>query len=279
MENIISQRDALDLVHNSAVTFIDGSWYLPAQNRNAKAEYDASRIPGAVFFDIDKISDQDTDLPHMLPSPDTFGSTMSEMGVSSEELNIVYDGPGLFSAPRVWWTLKIMGAKNVKILEGGFDAWRTEGLPIEQGLPASHPSKSFIADFQPGKVAAIEDVQLNMESKRATVIDARPSDRFAGTGTEPRAGLRNGHIPGSKSAPANKFVQNGKLADHQTLERYFRDLNIDKNTEVITTCGSGVTAAILALALTETGRENYSLYDGSWAEWGKPNGPPIETNG
>lgn len=279
MENIISQRDALDLIDNPAVTFIDGSWYLPAQNRNARAEYDASRIPGAIFFDIDTISDQETNLPHMLPSPDAFGVMMGELGVSSDELSIVYDGPGLFSAPRVWWTLKIMGANNVKILEGGFDAWKAQGLPVENGIPDRRPSKVFSTKLQPEKIASIEDVQANMESKSATVIDARPRDRFAGTRTEPRAGLRNGHIPGSKSAPANKFVQNGKLVDHQTLERYFRDLNIDKDTKVITTCGSGVTAAVLALALTETGRQHYSLYDGSWAEWGKQDGPPIKTNG
>ncbi len=279
MENIISQRDALDLVDNPAITFIDASWYLPAHKRDAIAEYNASRIPGAIYFDIDKIADPDTDLPHMLPHPEVFAHVAGEIGISSERLNIVYDGPGLFSAPRVWWTLKIMGAKNVKILEGGFDAWRSAGLPTEQGPPKKHAATVFTPNFQGSRVANIAAVEGNMSSKEAVVIDARPRDRFDGKGLEPRPGLRNGHIPGSKSAPATKFVKDGKLADLSTLERHFRDLDIDLDTPVITTCGSGVTAAILALALTETGRENYRLFDGSWAQWGMPNGPAVETNG
>ena len=279
MENIISQRDALDLIYDPTVTFIDGSWYLPAQKRDGRAEFAANRIPGATYFDIDKISDQDTDLPHMLPSAEQFRSMVEELGISSEDLNIVYDGPGLFSAPRVWWTLKVMGAKQVKILEGGFDSWKSNDLPIEQGPLEVRTRKEFTPNFQADRVADIGSVIANLESKQATVIDARPVDRYNGTGTEPRPGLRNGHIPGSKSAPSSKFVHNGKLADHNTLERIFRDLDIGRDTEVITTCGSGVTAAILALALAETGRDSFRLFDGSWAEWGKPDGPAIKTNG
>lgn len=276
MENIISQRDALDLVDNPAITFIDGSWYLPAQNRNAAAEYAACRIPNAVFFDIDQICDPDTDLPHMLLHPDVFAHVAGEIGISSDNLSIVYDGPGLFSAPRVWWTLKTMGAKNVKILEGGFDAWKANGLPTEQGKPKGRAATVFEPSFNANAVASISAVETNLSSKSATVIDARPRDRFDGESAEPRPGLRSGHIPGSKSAPAAKFVKDGKLADRTTLERYFRDFDIDPDTPVITTCGSGVTAAILALALTETGRKNHRLFDGSWAQWGKENGPPIE---
>jgi len=277
MENIISQRDALELVDNPAVTFIDGSWYLPAQNRNAAAEYAVNRIPHAIYFDIDQISDPDTDLPHMLPHQDVFAHVAGEIGISSENLNIVYDGPGMFSAPRVWWTLKVMGAKNVKILEGGFDAWKASGLPIEQGMPKGHAPTVFNANFAAAKVASIANVESNMTSKAATVIDARPGERFIGIGQEPRPGLRSGHIPGSKSAPASKFVKDGKLLPLPVIERRFQDLGIDADTPVITTCGSGVTAAILTLALTESGRENTALFDGSWAQWGEQDGPPIET--
>ncbi|MDJ0613309.1 MAG: 3-mercaptopyruvate sulfurtransferase [Rhizobiaceae bacterium] len=279
MENIISQRDALDLVDNPAVTFIDGSWYLPSQSRNAIAEYAACRIPGAVFFDIDQIADPDTDLPHMLPHPEVFAHVAGEIGISSENLNIVYDGPGMFSAPRVWWTLKVMGAKNVKILESGFDGWKANGLPTEQGTPKGRAATVFTANYKAAKVANLASIEANLAKKAFEVIDARPRERFNGKAAEPRPGLRSGHIPGSKSAPASQFVRDGKLVDINTLERHFRKLHIDADTPVITTCGSGVTAAILALALTESGRENYKLYDGSWAQWGKPDGPAIETHG
>lgn len=274
-ENFISHRDALEFVDNDAVTFIDGSWYLPAQNRNAQSEYRAHRIPGAVFFDIDQIADTDSDLPHMLPHPDVFAHVAGGIGISSDNLNIVYDGPGLFSAPRVWWTLKVMGAKHVKILEGGFDRWREEGLPTESGPPNARKPAIFDARFNSRKVATKQTVEANTSSRQAVVVDARPSERFLGKAPEPREGLRSGHIPGSRSWPASRLVKDGKLADLNTIERSLRDFGIDHATPVITTCGSGVTAAILALALEEAGRDNVRLYDGSWAEYGKPDGPDI----
>lgn len=278
-ENLISAADALNFVGNPAVTFIDASWYLPAQGRDGEAEYKVHRIPGAIYFDIDKIADPDTDLPHMLPHPEVFAHIAGSLGISSDTLNIVYDGPGLFSAPRVWWTLKVMGARHVKILKGGFDKWRQQDLPIETGKPRGHRPAIFDAKYDSQKVASISTVEANLKNGTAAVLDARPHDRFNGTSPEPREGLRSGHIPHSKSLPASKLVKDGMLADMTTLERHFRDLRIEDDTPVITTCGSGVTAAILALALEETGRTNVKLFDGSWAEWGKQDGPPIETNG
>lgn len=277
-ENLISAADALNFVGNPAVTFIDASWYLPAQKRNGQAEFNVHRIPGAVFFDLEKIADPDTDLPHMLPHPDVFAEVMGTIGISSDTLNIVYDGPGLFSAPRVWWTLKVMGARHVKILKCGFDGWRKQDLPIETGKPAGRPAVNFKTNFEADSVASISTVKTNLKTGDATVLDARPLDRFNGTAPEPREGMRSGHIPQSKSLPVSKLVKDGQLASLAVLERHFRELGIEEDTPVITTCGSGVTAAILALALEETGRNTVQLYDGSWAEWGKPDGPPIETD-
>lgn len=278
-KNIITQRDALELVGNPNVTFIDGSWYLPAQNRDGQAEFSKRRIPGAVYFDLDKIADTDTDLPHMLPHADVFAHVVGAIGISSDKPIIVYDGPGMFSAPRVWWTFKVMGARDVKILEGGFDSWRENDLPIETGPPSTKKPEVFSPEFRSAKVASISIVERNTKTKEAIAIDARPTPRFQGKAPEPRPGLRSGHIPGSKSIPTDRVVKDGKLADVTTLERHFRNAGISHDTPVITTCGSGVTAAILTLALEETGRENHQLFDGSWAQWGLPNGPEIEVDG
>lgn len=275
--NFISQVDALDLLEDKNTVFVDGSWYLPAQNRNAKKEYSLARIPGAIFFDIDAIADPDTDLPHMLPHPDVFAEVAGLMGISSDKPIIVYDGPGLFSAPRVWWTLNVMGAENVKIMEGGFDAWTRAGLPIEKGKPQMSKQGMFNARFNASAVASIAAVEANMNSAQAMVLDARPSDRFWGRAPEPRKGLRSGHIPGSRSLPASTLVENGKLLSRNKLEQKFRGLKLKRDAPVITTCGSGVTAAIIALALSEVGHENYSLFDGSWAQWGLPDGPEVKT--
>jgi len=276
--NIISQREVLNWLNNPDVSFVDGSWYLPSQNRNAKEEYSTARIPGAVFFDIDAISDPDTDLPHMLPHPEVFAEVAGVLGLSHDKLIIVYDGPGLFSAPRVWWTLKTMGAKNVKILEGGFDNWRTESLPIEKGNPTKTRQTIFQPHFSRNKVANQSDVENNIKHEKFIVLDARPNARFKGEAPEPREGMRSGHIPKSLSLPASDLVKDGKLIATTELNKTFQDLGINTDSEVITTCGSGVTAAILTLALHETGRENTKLFDGSWAQWGRPDGPEISTD-
>ena len=276
--NIMSQREALNWLSNPDVSFVDGSWYLPSQNRNAKEEFNTARIPGSVFFDIDAIADPDTDLPHMLPHPEVFAEVAGVLGLSHDKLIIVYDGLGMFSAPRVWWTLKTMGAQNVKILEGGFDSWKIENLPIERGTPKQARQSIFQAHFSHNRVASQKDVENNIKYGRAILLDARPVDRFNGTAPEPREGMRSGHIPNSLSLPASDLVENGTLIDAQKLNKKFHDMFIYPDSEVITTCGSGVTAAILILALHESGRENTKLYDGSWAQWGRPDGPEISTD-
>lgn len=277
-ENFISQREALDWLDQDSASFVDGSWYLPAQKRDAKQEFRSARIQDAVFFDIDLIADPDTNLPHMLPHPEVFAEVAGVLGLTHDNMIIVYDGSGLFSAPRVWWTLKVMGAKNVKILEGGFDAWKTEGLPIENGKPKQPKQTIFQTHFSLDKVASISDVENNIKSEKSIVLDARPNARFKGEAAEPREGMRSGHIPKSKSLPASDLVENGKLLESEKLNKIFHDLKIYPDSNVITSCGSGVTAAILTLALTEVGRDNSKLFDGSWAQWGLPDGPDISTD-
>ena len=277
-ENFISQRETLDWLDKEDVSFVDSSWYLPAQKRDAKQEFESARIQGAVFFDIDLIADPDTDLPHMLPHPDVFAEVAGMLGLTHDKLIIVYDGPGLFSAPRVWWTLKTMGAKNVRILEGGFDAWKVEGLPVEKGKPTQPKQTIFQTHFSYNKVANIADIKNSIKSNKTIILDARPNARFKGVAPEPREGLRSGHIPKSRSLPSSDLVKNGKLIELQKLNKIFHDLKIHPDTSVITTCGSGVTAAILTLALHETGRNNVQLFDGSWAQWGLPDGPEISTD-
>lgn len=278
VENFISQADALELLGRKDVSFVDGSWYLPAQGRDGHAEYLQMRIPGAVYFDINAIADQETELPHMLPSPDHFAREVSKMGISEENLIIVYDGPGLFSAARVWWTFKTMGAPDVRILEGGIDGWKEADLPLETGNPNPPLARLFNVDFNPDFVVSLDEVQKISQGSKVQILDARPEARFNGTAPEPRPGMRSGHIPGSKSLPFQKLMDGAKMKRPEELDAYFSKMGIARDTEVVTTCGSGVTAAIITLALAQSGRTNTKLYDGSWAEWGLPGGPEIETN-
>lgn len=272
-EFTITAQEAAGLIGQPGTAFVDASWYLPAQNRDGRAEFDEIRIPGAVYFDIDEISDRDSPLPHMLPSPDTFAQAVGGMGIAHTDEIIVYDGPGLFSCARVWWMFRIMGARNVRIVDGGFDSWRKKGLPTERGLPEPIRKAVFQPDFDASRVKSIADIRANMKTGAAMVLDARPYGRFTGEVPEPRPGLRSGHIPGSHSLPFSEFVENGKLKDITALKAIFGGLSLDR--EAITTCGSGVTAAVISLALESVGHTNNSLYDGSWAEWGQAEDAPI----
>jgi len=276
--NFIARGDVVDLIGHEDVSIVDGSWYLPAQGREARDEYNHMRIPGAVYFDIDEIADPNTDLPHMLPNPDDFAKAVSLLGISHNNLILVYDGTGLFSAPRVWWALKIMGAPDVRIIEGGFDRWKEDGLPVETGTPNPPQPRIFEANFVAEGVTAIDGVEAASSDAKTVTLDARPKPRFDGKADEPRAGLRKGHIPNSLSLPATKVVRDGKLLPIDELNALFDRMGIEENTPTVTTCGSGVTAAILTLALAETGRTNNKLFDGSWAQWGLPDGPTVETN-
>jgi thiosulfate/3-mercaptopyruvate sulfurtransferase len=255
---------------------LDGSFYLPAMRRNPAAEYLAGHIPGAIRFDIDEIADHSTDLPHMLPSPENFAAAVGELGISDQDTIVAYDGHGMFSSPRVWFTFRLFGVDNVFILEGGLPKWKAEGRPLESG-PVTRPTKAFAARSGGGAVASLTRVQQALASHSAQIVDARSAERFRGEAPEPRPGIRSGRMPGSYNVPSSAIVKDGRLLPPDQLRQAFAASGVDLDKPIITSCGSGVSAAILWLALDAIGRAPAALYDGSWSEWGARADLPIAT--
>lgn len=256
---------------------VDASWYLPQMGRDALAEYNEGHIPGAIRFDIDDVSDPSSGLPHTLPAPHVFASKMRRLGIGDGQRIVVYDGIGLFSAPRVWWMFRVMGVEDVFILDGGIRKWKAEERPLED-MPVRRPERHFTARLNNLALADIDDVLKVVQSGSAQILDARPAGRFTGADPEPRAGMRSGHMPGARNLPFNMLMQEeGTIKPADQIAALMKDAGIDPERPVITSCGSGVTAAVLTLGLTMIGAKNLRLYDGSWSEWGGRSDTPIDT--
>ena len=260
------------------LVILDGSMHLPTAKRDARAEYLAGHIPGALFFDIDDIADEKSPLPHMLPSSTKFASRMKKMGIGDGMYVVAYDSEGLYSAARVWWMFRAMGHEEVRVLNGGLKKWKAEGRALEDGEPRRRSERHFTARLNAELVRDVADVKGLIGSKAAQIVDARAAARFEGSVPEPRAGLRSGHIPGSRNVPfASLLEADGTLKGAPELRAIFAKAGVDAGKPVVASCGSGVTAGVIALALAILGRPDAAVYDGSWTEWGGNPSLPIET--
>ncbi len=260
------------------VRILDSSFKQPGISPTARADYDAGHLPGAVFFDIDDVAEPATSLPHMIPSAERFAEKMAERGIGNDDKVIVYDANGLSSAGRAWWMLRLFGHDNVALLDGGLPKWKAEGRPLETAAPAV-PARRFAARFDPALVRAKGSVIANVANREEQVVDARAAGRFDGTAEETWPGRRRGHIPGSRNLPFDQVTDPStkQLKSAEQLRDLFAGARVALDRPIVSSCGSGVTACALAFALYLIGHERVAIYDGSWSEWGLPDGPPIAT--
>lgn len=278
-EHLVSTQWLAERLNAPDIVILDASYYLPDAGRDARAEYDEQHIPGAIFFDIDEISDPASDLPHTMPPPEMFSSRMRKMGIGDGMRIVVYDGAGLFSAARAWWMFRTFGKTDVAILDGGFPKWLAEGHPVEDMPPPRRQERHFTARYSASSVRAKAEVASAISDGSAQIADARSPARFLAQEPEPRPGMRGGHMPGARNVHYKTLLNpDGTVKGTDQIASVFTEAGIDLGKPVITSCGSGVTAAILSLGLTLTGHAPHSLYDGSWAEWGSDPDTPIETS-
>ncbi|MDH2327010.1 3-mercaptopyruvate sulfurtransferase [Cereibacter sp. SYSU M97828] len=275
---LVSTEWLAEHLSSPELVLLDASFAMPGATPTAPDIHAAGHIPGARFFDIDGIADPGSPLPHMLPSPEDFAAVAESLGIHDGAPVVIYDATGLMSAPRAWWTLRVFGHENVAILNGGFRKWRAEGR-TETTEPAPPKKATFTPRFRPELVRSRQDVLANLDTAAAQVIDARAADRFEGTAPEPRPGIRSGHIPGSLNLPFAKLSDpaTGEVLPPEALAQRFREAGLDPHKPVITSCGSGVTAGVLAFTLSLLGRDDVAVYDGSWSEWGREGDTPVAT--
>ncbi|UGA55856.1 3-mercaptopyruvate sulfurtransferase [Vibrio sp. VB16] len=263
-------------LNHPELTVIDASWFMPGIERDGRSEWQSERIPGALFFDFDTlICDLGSELPHMMPSADYFAEQVGLLGIANGTKIVVYDSHGLFSSPRVWWMFKAMGHNDVAVLNGGLPAWKAAGAPLDCSEPIALPTCRYQAQLCSEWQINIETLNTKTHLPEMAIIDARPAERFHGQQAEPRENVRSGHIPSSKNLPFPRLVENGYLKPISELKMMFADV-CDDSQSLIFTCGSGVTACVLALAATQCNKQKLSVYDGSWTEWGSRHDFPIE---